>query len=150
MSDPYNTYVDHMPAVPVACTPEPSTPGKSVAAELIDRLDISETWRRRFRIIERAGGADLPKVRDLPPADRRVIGFNFLGFFFGPFYYLAKGLWRQALLYTLMAIATVLLLEMVGLGIVTRFLGYGVAAVYGIRANTSYYRKAVLGDTPWL
>ena len=146
----YNTYVDHMPAAPEGRGSEPSRPEKSVASELIERLDVSETWKRRFRIIERAGGPDLPKVRDLPPADRRTIGFNFLGFFFGPFYYLAKGLWQQALLYTLMVIGFVLLLEMVGLGFITRFLGYGVAAVYGIRANTSYYRKAVLGDAPWL
>ncbi len=151
MSDPYNTYVDHVPASQATSIPIVSAAARqSAPMDLIGRLDVSETWKRRFRIIELAGGADLPKLRDLPSGDRVAVRFNFLAFFLGPFYYLAKGLWRQAVLYTLLAVAVGVLLELVGLGRAAKAIGYGVAAIYGIRANTSYYRKAVFGDAPWL
>lgn len=157
MSDPYNTYVDHIPANQVANVPAapvaplaPTADRHALMVDLIGRLDVSETWKRRFYIIERAGGADLPNGRHLSFGDRRVVNFNFFAFFFGPFYYLAKGLWRQAILYTLLAVGISLLLELVGMGHATHFLGYGFAAVYAMRANTSYYRKALLDDAPWL
>lgn len=151
MSDPYNTYVDHVAASQVASVPEVSAAARpSVAMDRIDRLDVSETWKHRFRIIERAGGADLPRSRELSSSDRRAVRFNMLAFLLGPFYFLAKGLWRQALLYTVIWLAVVMLMQLMGLGALVRVLGYGVPAVCAVRANTSYYCKAVSGDAPWL
>jgi hypothetical protein len=145
VSDPYNSYGASVPpATPVAGAPPR---GK---ADPVSRLDVSESWKRRFRLIEKAGGPDLPHFRDLPFGERFGLNFNILAFIFGPFYYLAKGLWRQAVLYFVSAFVVVLLLEAAGLGKFSRGVGYGLAAVYALRANISYYRKVVLGDTPWL
>ena len=53
-------------------------------------------------------------------------------------------------MYFICAVALVILLEVMGLGRFARGAGYGVAAVFAMRANVSYYRKVVLGQTPWL
>lgn len=91
----------------------------------------------------------MPHFRGLPFRDRFGLNFNVFAFIFGPFYYLAKGLWRRAVLYFIIAVAILFLLEAMGLGRFSRGVGYGVAAVYALRANISYYKKVVLSDTPW-
>ena len=93
---------------------------------------------------------DLSRFRDLPLGERLGLNFNFLGFFFGPIYYLIKGLWRQAVVYLICSVAVAVLFEVVGLGKFARGVGYGFAMLYAMRANVSYYRKVVLGETPWL
>lgn len=146
MSDPYNTYLDHaqrVPPPPVAPAPE------TKASELVSQLDVSDRWKRRFRLIEMAGGPDCPRMRDLASAERRVIGFNFLAFFFGPFYFLAKGLWRPAVAYPVLAIALGVMLDMLSRGRLSHGLGIGFAVIYSMRANVLYYRKTVLGEAPW-
>lgn len=146
MSDPYNSYGSSFPPL---TEPSVATPPK-VKTDAVSHLDVSPAWERKFRLIEKAGGPDLPHFRELPYSERLGLNFNMLAFFFGPFYYLAKGLWRQAILYFILAVALVMLLEATGLGKISRAVGYGFAAVYGIRANVSYYKKVVLGEAPWL
>ncbi len=144
--DSHNSYQSHVPA---ASNPVVDTPVPPPQRDIISRLDISENWKARFRAIERAGGPDLPKFRDLSISDRRTLRLNWLAFFLGPFYYLAKGLWRQAIVYVVLAIACVFIMESIGLGKFSRAVGYGFAAVYAVRANISYYKRLVLGEIPW-
>lgn len=146
VSDPYNSPGTAAPPVsPYA----PPAAALQATPDPISRLAVSETWKRRFRLIERAGGPALPDFRSLPAKERFGLNFNFLAFFFGPIYYLIKGLWRQAVVYLACAVALVMVFELMGLGQFARGVGYGVAAVYAMRANVSYYRKVVLGDAPW-
>lgn len=146
MSDPYNS---HGSSVLPISQPATVVPPRA-EVDSISRLDVSESWKHKFRLIDKAGGPDLPHFRDLPFGERFGLNFNVLAFILGPFYYLAKGLWRQALLYFIFAVALVLLLEAIGLGKLSRGVGYGFGAVYALRANISYYKKIVLSDTPWL
>ncbi|MGV8960861.1 MAG: DUF2628 domain-containing protein [Stenotrophomonas sp.] len=146
MSDPYSSN-------PYQSSPAVSEPVRQVPAtgpDAIAALQISETWKNRFRLIEAAGGPTLPKFKQLPSGERMKIQFNILAFLLGPFYYLAKGLWRQAVLYLILAIACAVLFELLGLGKFARAVGYGFAAVYALRANVSYYKRVVLGEPPWL
>ena len=145
MTDPYNSYQTYVPAAPVISRPAMPPPTR----DNISKLDVSEKWKSRFRSIENAGGPDLPHFRKLPMRERRAVQFNWSAFFFGPFYFLAKGLWRQAIVYLVAAIACVLIMDAIGLDKLGRAVGYGFAAVYGIRANVSYYKKIVLGEAPW-
>lgn len=115
----------------------------------IAQLDVSESWKNTFRLIEKAGGPELPRFKELKAGERFSVNFKLLAFFFGPFYYLAKGLWKQAVLYLLLAIAVILLLDAFGLEKISKAVGYGFAAIYSVRANVSYYKKVVLGVTPW-
>ena len=146
MTDPYNSQGPYAPPTAQLATASPAR----AKSDPISRLDVSESWKRKFRLIDKAGGPDLPAFRDLAFGERFGLNFNILAFIFGPFYYLIKGLWRQAILYLLCAFALVVLLEMMGLGKFSRAIGYGFAAVYAMRANTSYYKKVVLGEVPWL
>ena len=145
MSDPYNSGPYVPPAAPLVADPSPR-----VQPDPIARLDVSDAWKRKFRLIEKAGGPDLPHFRDLPFGERFSLNFNILAFLFGPIYYLIKGLWRQAVLYLVIAIALGLVLDAMGFGKFLRGVGYGFSALYAFRANVSYYRKVVLGETPWL
>lgn len=88
-------------------TPMPLTAETATLAmqeDRIDRLTVSDKWKKRFKVITKAGGPRLPDFRSLPIAERRGINFNWLAFLLGPFYFLAKGLWRQAIVYVLLAI----------------------------------------------
>lgn len=113
-------------------------------------LDVSETWKRRFRLIEKAGGVQMTHFRDLSFGERMSINFNLLAFFFGPVYYLIKGLWRPAVAYLLIIVSLAVVLDVAGLDRLARSVGYGMAAVYSLRANLAYYRKTVLGEYAWL
>ena len=147
MSDPYNTYLDHVQ--PVRAVAAVAAPAAKPQLDQMARLDVSDAWKRKFRLIEKAGGPDFPQARDLSFGERRAIGFNFLAFLFGPFYFLAKGLWRPAIAYSMLAVVLGVILELVSKGKLSHGVGYGFAAVYAMRANVVYYRKMVLGETPW-
>lgn len=146
MSDPYNSYDSSVSPISKPTTIAPPR----AKADSISRLQVSESWKRKFRSIEKAGGPDLPHFRELPFGERFGLTFNVLALILGPFYYITKGLWRQALLYFIIAVALVLLMNAIGLGNFSRGIGYGLGVVYASRANTSYYKKVVLGDAPWL
>lgn len=145
MTDPYNSYQG--PTVPA---PAVAAPPARPARDAISRLDVSDRWKDLFRAIERAGGPELPRFRALSVPERRSIHFNWLAFIFGPVYYLAKGLWRQTVLYILIFIALALTLDALGLDKVLGGLGPGLSAFFAVRANISYYKKMVLGEAPWV
>ena len=119
----------------------------------IDSLDVSESWKNRFRLIEQAGGVKLPKLRDLAFGDRMRVTFNGWAFLFGFFYFAAKGMWRKGLVLLLMCIAILTVLELILMMIGTRHLGnsagYGVAVLFASRANVDFYKKKVLGKDGW-
>ena len=139
--------------------PNPYAPPNATVADAdragadIDALDVSESWKKRFRLIRRAGGPGMPHAKDLSFGERSRIMFNVLAFLFGPVYYLFKGMWRKALTLFVSVTAVVfviaLILELNGLGEYSRSLAYGAAAFFGIRANVDYYKKMVLREDGW-
>jgi hypothetical protein len=150
MTDPYNS------ASPVSTTNPYAPPqanlqvGPAVATtprhDRIARLDVSEHWKSVFRLIEKAGGAKMPQLRDLERAERRKVTSNWGAFFLGPIYLLAKGLWLPAVVVFGAAVALGLGLEAMGLG--GAKLGVGVGLYCHMRANVLYYRLKVLGEMP--
>jgi hypothetical protein len=121
----------------------------------IDSLNISERWKARFRLMLKAGAPGFANLKNLPPEERRraSFGFNVLAFLFGPLYYVAKGMWRKGLTLFVACFAATLVAELVltvlGFQRFGKFLTYGVAAVFAVRANVDYYKKMVLGDNGW-
>ena len=119
----------------------------------IESLPVSDAWKQKFRLLEKAGGPKQSNFKALSSGERLKIGFNIVAFLFGPLYYLAKGMWRKAL--TLFGVCVAVLvvigfaLDLAGMSRVADALGYGVAAVFGVRANIDYYKKMVLGDNGW-
>lgn len=121
----------------------------------IDSLNISERWKARFRLMFKAGAPGFANLKNLPPDERRraSFGFNVLAFLFGPLYYVAKGMWRKGLALFVACFAATLVVELVlavlGFQRFGKFLTYGIAAVFAVRANIDYYKKMVLGDNGW-
>ncbi|HEY1288796.1 MAG TPA: DUF2628 domain-containing protein [Burkholderiales bacterium] len=120
----------------------------------IDSLSVSDKWKRRFKVMRKAGGPSLPHVKNLTREEQKELSsFNVLAFLLGPLYYLFKGMWRKGLtlffltLIGLLAVDAVMV--MVGLGSFTRATSFAAAAVYGALANGDYYRKMVLGQNAW-
>jgi hypothetical protein len=142
VTDPYNTAQTYQPVASMASA-------RTTTTDTISRLGVSDSWKRRFRLIEKAGGPDLPNFKGLSFGERYGLNFNFLAFLLGPIYYVAKGLWRQAIVFLACVIALVFLLDALGLDRFTRAIGYGFNVVYAMRANVSYYSRMVLGRAPW-
>lgn len=127
------------------------------AAAAVDSSGISEKWRQRFAAIEKAGGERTrwwrwPEGKQLTGKEKRLITSNLWAFVFGPFYYLALGLWRKAI--TLMVVVLVIdvILEIVGNAVgfpVDRFLWIVSAIMFKQCANVDYYRKTVLNRREW-
>jgi len=138
-------------ATPQAAVVDPES---QVSAEQIAALPVSDKWKQRFSAIHHAGGIKMPKLKDLPAAERRrAFSFNFLAFFFGPIYYAFKGMWKKGLALFVACAAVVITLglglEYVGYGKLANALGYGVSAVFAARANIDYYKKMLLNDNGW-
>lgn len=140
----------------------PYAPPQSFVADInaspiessIEDLPVSEKWKTRFRAIALAGGPKMQNLKSLPKSDRsNAFSFNVLAFFFGPLYYIAKGMWKRGIaLFALMVVIVLTLgfvLDSFGLERVSKALGYGVGAVFAIRANIDYYKKMVLNDNGW-
>ena len=114
--------------------------------------ETSEAWKIRFALLEKAGGLKLPKVKELAFGERAKAVFNVYGFLFGPFYYLAKGMWKKAISLGSACFVAVAILQgiLAAMGIsddgVTVVIS---AAVFATRANIDYYKKIVLGDNGW-
>jgi hypothetical protein len=120
----------------------------------IDSLSVSDSWKRRFKAMHKAGGPSLPNYKNLTSEERKHLSpFNVLAFLFGPFYYLVKGMWRKGLTLTVLCLIGVLALDavmvLVGLGNFTRATGFAAGAVYAALANRDYYAKMVLGRNGW-
>lgn len=122
--------------------------------ERIEELSVSDSWKRVFRLIDKAGGPTFPRLKSLS-AEERAIAYrlNFLAFLFGPLYYAAKGMVKKALVFLLIAIAVcvalTLSLDWLGLAEYDRFIGPAFAVVFALRANIDYYKKMVLDDNGW-
>jgi hypothetical protein len=130
---------------------------KSVESEAdaaIENLPVSETWKKRFRWLKKAGGPSMKNLKDMPKSERiRGSPFNILAFLFGPFYYIVKGMWKKGVALFVVCVVAVVLLEILlskfGFTKIGKSLGYGVSAVFAVRANIDYYKKMVLGENGW-
>jgi Protein of unknown function (DUF2628) len=116
-------------------------------------LPVSDNWKAKFFLLEKAGGVKMASIKALSVAERMKITFNLLAFLFGPIYYAFKGMWKKGLAIFGASLVLVLLigfvLELAGLGRFANALGYGAAAFYAIRANIDYYKKMVLKQNGW-
>jgi predicted RNA-binding Zn-ribbon protein involved in translation (DUF1610 family) len=130
--------------------------------------DVSAEWKKRFALIEKAGGVDMPNEKGMPRGERLCMNYNKLAFFFGPFYYVTKGMWKRAVLYSGIWLVLAVLIElifhapiefidkikMLHWALHTRSGTYFFQVIVGlwlfyIRANIDYYKKMVLGDNGW-
>lgn len=137
------------PAMPTHAYAAPASAPKP-RIDYASRQDISDSWKRKFDLIEKAGGPKLPNFKSLSFGERMQVGFSVLALFLGPIYYLVKGLWRQAVAYSGIGFVLTVILAAARLDGLQQFVVYGIAGLYAARANVSYYKKEVFGEISWL
>ena len=127
------------------------------SARIEDIPALSEKWRLRFAVIEKAGGERArwwkwSEWKQLTWKEKRLITSNLWGFVFGPLYYVYLGMWRKAI--TLMLVVTVIdvIIGMTGDALdvpLDKSLWLVSALAFKQCANIDYYRKIVLNRREW-
>lgn len=126
-------------------------PSDSESSLGIAAQELSDAWREKFALIEKAGGVKLPKLGELESGQKRKVLFNIWGFLFAPFYYIAKGMWKKAIVLAAMSIVIVVALNALfgDTGIVDLMTNFIAPALFAVRANVDFYKKSILGDNNW-
>ena len=116
---------------------------------------LAPSWRLRFDFFDAYG---LPSSSPQAKAAYRALSFgqklrltsNILAFFFGPFYFMVKGMWRKGL--ALLALALTAGAVMVLLD-VSQSIERGIGAAFGAlamtTANYAYYLHVVRRSESW-
>lgn len=150
---PTQTPVALAVSAPAPAAPQP-TPDSPAAP-------LSKTWDARFNKIEQILGVGLSKLASLSFAETLATrmgvhgtGLNILAGVFGPFYYLAKGMWRPAISLTVPFVVISQLAAMAVAPLGSPGFAYAVnfsigLFVFGGSANLYYYRKVRMGDKSW-
>jgi len=99
-------------------------------------------WMRRFALIEKAGGAELPDKAALTWVERIQIRLNVWALIFGAGYYIVKGMWKKGL--------ALGILEMLVVGAlvtmapswhwITWLVQGGFVLLFGVSANLDFYK----------
>lgn len=135
---------------------DPIEPSLGSHHALIESLDVSDKWKRKFHIID-----DMENIKD-PKAKKayfknlswgeRFGQSNILAFFFSWIYFFIKGMWKAGIAY--FCLILVLILGLVIFNIesdsISRAVGIGFGALVSTRANIIYYYKKVLGKDLWM
>lgn len=122
----------------------------------IDRLNIDESWKKRFILIDKyyIDGYWYKPTDEYNKMPRKEIsriynaivfdwGTFIAAFLFGLFYYLFKGMWLKALVYSIVILILdmILLILIPSLGATT----YTLSIIFAMFAPFDYYRLKVLG-----
>jgi hypothetical protein len=115
--------------------------------------DLSALWRIRFDLIEKAGGPTRPLFKQLSLGERFRLAFNLWALLFGPFYYLAKGMWRKATTIVALTLSVLVFTSILApdgsLGFLENMLTTMISFWFFLNANINYYKKIVLDDNGW-
>jgi hypothetical protein len=129
---------------------------KTDGVKSINELDVSESWKKKFEILERAGefkNGSYENFKSLGFMERRKIGFNFIAFIGQPFYYFFKKMWGKGwVLFGLSVLinAAITVVEIVAKIHVPNAVYQIVPAVmFAQMANYDFYRFKVHNETMW-
>lgn len=125
----------------------------------MNQVDVSNKWKARFALIEKAGGVKLTKLNQLSFPEKFTIIFSIWGLLFGPIYYLYLGLWRKAISYMLFLVVFIFVFSLflimwadVDEATLRMFLKggqTGFSVLFSVRASIDFYQKVVVGDKGW-
>lgn len=127
-------------------------------SEAKNTIDVSDSWKKRFEILETAGASDglnsyLENYKSLNFGERFKVGFNILAFIFGPFYYFAKKMWlKGAFLFgAILSLNVALTIAESAFGATFPILVYQLpgAAICASLANYDYYRFRMKQENIW-
>lgn len=130
-------------------------------ADKIDSLNVDASWKKRFKLIDEyiTFSGNNPcykansKLEALPREQKKEINFGiifknggtgtfFAAYFFGLFYYLFKGMWLKAIVYTFILSV---IFSIIVLTLHIDSVGYAGGLFFALMAPYDYYRLKVLG-----
>ncbi len=122
----------------------------------INELDVSESWKKKFEILERAGefkNGSYENFKALSFMERRKIGFNFIAFIGQPFYYFFKKMWGKGWVLfglTVLINTVITVIEMIIKTPIPNVVYQIIPAVmFAQMANYDFYRFKVHNETMW-
>jgi len=115
--------------------------------EKINELDVNDSWKKKFLTICEAKPISLGFIPKFENSKELNYGakMNFLAFFFGPIYYMIKGMWKKGLVVFGLSIVLMVVIAMINPNLV-QFVGYGIGALCITMANNDFYRFKVLNE----
>jgi hypothetical protein len=126
----------------------------NTARSLIETLDVSQKWKRKFHLIAIAGGPHLTKTEDLSSSEHFEVRFNMFAMAFGLIYYVVKGMWRKGIsLFLLVNVCAFILafgVAFLGFKWMVPMVSACTQVIFAFRANADYYDRMVEGDNGWL
>jgi hypothetical protein len=142
------------PACPSCGAPQVVAPAPGAGAAKANSAPpevVSAGWKKKFALIDKAGGVDMPNASKLTFWQRFTVKYNFWAFLFGPIYYMVKGMWKRAITLTGAAIVLTIVLAVVAGYFHRSFPGIGLLApiMFGVFANEHYYKKVVQRNNGW-
>lgn len=119
-------------------------------------LEISESWKEKFKILEKAGkftGISYENYKSLSASEKRKIGFNILAFLFGSLYYFSKKMHYKAafILGAGFLFSALLTLVETFIGVAIHPIIYWVvpAAIVATIANYDYFKFMTKNEVMW-
>lgn len=126
--------------------------------EAQNAINVSDSWKKKFQIMEKAGVADglksyFDNLKLLNFGERLKVVTNILAFIFGPFYYFAKKMWlKGAFLFgVILSLNLVFTILESALGTNFPMALYQIpgAVMCGQLANYDYYRFCMKQERIW-
>jgi Protein of unknown function (DUF2628) len=116
--------------------------------------ELPEKWHLVFSLIDKAGGIKMPDFKELTPSERIKARMNFWALFFGPIYYLIKGMWKKTVVYMVLMVLFLLLLHYLAFVFFQiedlDVPGVAMGIVWAALANVDYYKIKVLKQNTWI
>jgi fatty acid desaturase len=118
-------------------------------------VELSPRWQERFDFFAEYGPPNTTPesraaIRALPFGKRMVINQNYLAFFFSPFYFFVKGMWRKGLALAGAALALAIAATLLPIPeLAARGLSGAVPALAMTSANYAYFLHVTTGSTSW-
>lgn len=111
------------------------------------REGLTESWKKRFEILDKVDGAYFSRAKELSMAERWKVGFRFFAFVFSVLYYFAKGMWEKGLLiWTAYAVLGIVL---GALGVPDMLVAIAMVAACASLATIDYYNKVEHDERIW-
>jgi len=136
-----------------------NTPNLTEAAPVpdnIDALEVSDSWKKTFRLIKKAepeGPFKYKKLDELDLSERRKMNYNFIAFFFSGLYYLWKGMYKKGFVIlgaSWIYIAVLTFAEgFFSVSLPDVFFYIPPSVICAILANYDYYKKVVHKKQMW-
>ncbi|MGJ0394342.1 MAG: DUF2628 domain-containing protein [Methylocystis sp.] len=132
----------------------PRTEESASSSQSSAGIDVSPSWREKFKLIEVAGPLTIFGYKNgsrLTLAERFKISFNIFGFLFGPIYYFYLGMHKKGFVIVGAICASALALFFIEYltGINTIYATNAIAGVTGFMANYDYYRFKTKNEEMW-